>query len=175
MGRLSVYELAVKANELVVTGATGFDTDEELSAWVDQMRDWADASVDKFVALRYAIEKAGEEEKAMRELAAKFESRARRFAAAGDRIKGLCKELVAAHAEVTGNTKIETFDGSYVSVITLVGESVEVVDIDAVPAEYKRVTVAPDKVAIKAAHKDGQTIPGVSITPTSTASLRFGK
>lgn len=63
--------------------------------------------------------------------------------------------------EATGIKKI---DSPLFSITLVAGrESVLVDDLDALPGDYKRVTVAPDKVLIGKALKDGYDVPGASL------------
>lgn len=49
---------------------------------------------------------------------------------------------------------------------------VEILDMDALPDEFKRVTVEPDKRAIAAAIKDGEDVPGAALVSNERLVLR---
>ena len=51
-------------------------------------------------------------------------------------------------------------------------DSVNVIDLDAVPEEYKRITIAPDKTAIKKAIKDGETVNGAELVVNQNLQIR---
>lgn len=51
-------------------------------------------------------------------------------------------------------------------------KSVQIDDMDAIPDEYKRVRVEPNKVDIKAALKDGEEIPGASLVESRSMVIK---
>ena len=81
------------------------------------------------------------------------------------------KDYMAGCMERLGQTKVETPRG----VVSLRKKPahVEIIDEDAIPDEYMRVTKSPDKRAISAAVKDGENVPGAAlITNEKTLSIK---
>ena len=173
--RVSVYELTQGAAALLSRGSEGFETDEELSAWQAECQGWMEASGDKLVACRVVMDRADAEEAYLRAESARLAERARRFAAVRVRIKELAIAQMQAHVDMGGKPKVETADGSTVSLVTTRTLKVEVTDVDEIPTAWVRTKVEADLPKIKQAYKDGLTIPGVVVTEVESQSLRFGK
>lgn len=171
--RLSVYELTRDAAMMLARGSEGFDTDEELSAWQAECERWMELSGDKYVACRVVIDRAEAEEAWLKAEAAKLTERANRFRSVRERVKGLALDLVKSQADVTGNNKVQLSDGSTVTLVKRTEIKVVVDDADDLPTDFVRVTVAPDLMAIKAAHKEGRDVPGASCSEVESYSLRF--
>ena len=110
--KVSVYELAQQAQGLLAIGSNGFDTDEELADWQAQMQAWMERSGDKFVACRVVIERAEAEEKWLREQSSLLADRARRFAKVQENVKALATGLLEAREDISGDSKVQTADGS---------------------------------------------------------------
>lgn len=51
-------------------------------------------------------------------------------------------------------------------------ESVNVTDVDALPVDYTKVTIAPDKTAIKKAIKDGVEVTGAELVTNQNLQIR---
>jgi hypothetical protein len=101
--------------------------------------------------------------------AKRLAARSKAFANSGDRLRAYLKSCM----ETAGIRQIKSAQFS----ITLSPgqDRVEVVSLDAVPAEYVRAktTREPDKRAILDAYRrDGECVPGVEIVPTTTLRVR---
>lgn len=173
--KVSVYELTMGASALLARGSEGFETDEELAAWQDEMNAWMEVSGDKLLACRAVIDRADAEEAWLKSEADKIRDRARRFATVSDRVRDLIMQQMLAHEAVSGEKKVVTSDGSSVSLVRTAAIDVQVADATDLPAQYQRVTIAADKTALKAAHKAGVEVPGVTFVDGVTTSIRFGK
>lgn len=173
--RPSVYALTAQATALFNRGAEGFDTDEELAEWQSQIDALMVKSGDKFVACRAVMTRADEEEAYCKEQAALFADRAKRFATVRERVKDLAKQLLLSHEALTGQAKIQTADGSSISLARTRQVQVVVTDLESVPTRFVRVKTEPDLAAIKAAHKLGEQVAGTECVETESVSLRFGK
>ena len=51
-------------------------------------------------------------------------------------------------------------------------DSVNVIDLDAVPDEYKKITIAADKTAIKKAIKEGAEVAGAELVTNQNLQIR---
>lgn len=173
--RLSVYELTQGAAMMLARGSEGFDTDEELVAWQKECEEWMALSGDKFVACKIVMSRAESEEEWLKAEAAKLLDRAKRFATVRERVKGLATDLMKSQIAMGAEPKIQMADGSSVSLVKRSEIKVIVDDIDEVPTEYTRVKVEADLPAIKAAHKVGREVPGVTCADIESYSLRFSK
>lgn len=173
--RPSVYELTQEAGDLLARGSDGFDTDDALAGWQDELTAWMERAVDKSVACRAVIERAEMEEDWLKAQAKMLTDRAKKFATLRERVKSLQIQLVLANEEVTGSAKMQTADGSSVSVVRTRQVAVNVVDLDEIPTRFCRVKTEADLPAIKAAYKAGEAVPGVECAETESLSLRYGK
>ena len=140
-------------------GADASTLDERLAAWIE-------ASDDKHGAY-YAVSKRLElEAEECSQLMAAMKKRAAYLAAQQARVKALASELLLAREAIGEEPKVSTpmFRAWLVKT-----ESVSVPeDVNMLPEQYRRVkvTVEPDKTAIKAAIKSGESVPGAFIVET---------
>lgn len=97
---------------------------------------------------------------------ARLTARKKVMATARERLK----EYLRFNMEASGINKIE----SPLFNITLVAgrQSVQVDDVDALPDDYKRIKVEPDKTLIGKALKDGYNVPGAQLV-TGQSSVRI--
>lgn len=89
---------------------------------------------------------------------ARLQDRKRMFKANAAKIKQTLYDQLKAVGETKFKTKLYTFS-------TRKSQSVDITNIDLVPAEYmnEKVTVSADKTAIKAAIKSGADVPGADL------------
>lgn len=178
MNRKSVYELAQESAGLLQAGADGFDTDEQLAAWEAELANWVSEADDKLVACRAVIERAEAEQEWLEVQSKKLKERAKRHERTQQVVKDLALQLLAAHEEATGQRKVQTSDGSSVSVAVRENVAVDVADINGLlesAPEFVRQKLEPDLVALKKAIADGREFPGVTWQVTQSRSLRWGK
>lgn len=88
-----------------------------------------------------------------------LQARKARFDRRNDAMRGLMFRLVTA----AGQTKVQLPEGTLS--VSKGRDKVEVTDESALPADYVRVSTAPDKTAIMAAFKAGQIVPGAELKP----------
>lgn len=175
MSRPSVYALSTEARDLLLTGSNGFDDDAGFDAWNLQLQGWLAKASDKFVACRVIIERAAAEAAFLKDQAKQLAERGKRFGAVEDRVKGLVKELLTAQVQTTGQNKIETADGSTVTLVETTQIDVDIADVNLLPTRFVRTVVEPDLNAIKAAYKRGEETPGAVCNERKTTSIRWGK
>ena len=173
--RPSVFTLTQDAARLMLRGSEGFDTDEEMTAWQQEVNDWLDASDDKALACRVVISRFDAEAAYCKQEADRLRDRAKRFEAAGERVTSLVKMLLASKEDAGEGGKVTMADGSTVSLVHTRGVEVQVLDLDAIPQRFCRVKVEADKVALKAAYKAGEQVAGVAFSETVTDSIRWSK
>lgn len=80
------------------------------------------------------------------------------------------RDALMACIEDTGMPQIE--GAHHIAAVAATPKAVVVTDIDALPEQFRRVKVEPDKAAISAALKAGQTVPGATLT-NGGATLRI--
>lgn len=81
------------------------------------------------------------------------------------------KDYIASCMKLVGSTKFET---PKVKLSFRSSESVEILDQNEIPKDFmvEKVTVSPDKVAIKAAIKNGIFIPGAEIVKKENLQIK---
>ena len=87
-----------------------------------------------------------------------------------------CKQYLMAHMLILGVEKITDERGIFSARIRNNPEAVDVFDPAQLPAEFMRIPEppppAPDKVAIKAAIKSGQDVPGARLTQSQRLEVK---
>lgn len=136
-------------------------TDEQraaMSAYLDELADQEAAKVDSFAQF-FRLETARAE--AMKEESKRLAARAKTVSNRLDYLRGLYAGIMLEH----GLKKVK---GSAYEITLAKSERVEVpVYTDGLPPEFVRVRVEetrePDKIAIKAAIKEGREVPGCTL------------
>ena len=159
---MKLYELAENYNELLALLDNEEATAEELADTLDGINDAIEVKVDNICRVRKYLEGKVEvykaEAKRLTELAKQAENNA-------DSMKNYLDEQLK-------RMNIKKMDTELFKLSYRKSDSVNVIDLDAVPEEYKRITIAPDKTAIKKAIKDGETVNGAELVVNQNLQIR---
>lgn len=159
---MKLYELAENYNELLALLDNEEATTEELADTLDGINDAIEVKVDNICRVRKYLEGKVEvykaEAKRLTELAKQAENNA-------DSMKNYLDEQLK-------RMNIKKMDTELFKLSYRKSDSVNVIDLDAVPDEYKRITIAPDKTAIKKAIKDGETVNGAELVVNQNLQIR---
>lgn len=79
------------------------------------------------------------------------------------------KDRLAMFMQASGQAKLPA---GVFSISTQQSQSVDVLDVDALPEQYRRVKVEPDKTAIKEALKSGAQVPGAQLVESTHVRIR---
>lgn len=170
VARPSTFAITRTFAALMERGAEGFDTDDAIAAWQDELSQALELAGDKWIGCRVVIAKAASDEAFYKAEAQRLLDHANRLAAVQERVKDLALHMLLA----TGQDKLETADGSWVKVARRKSKSVLVTDESWLPESCIRRTAAPDKTAIKKAIESGETIPGAEIVENESTSIQWG-
>ena len=171
----STRELILRSQDLAHEGSNGFEDDEGFDGWIARFDAFLAESTDKLLACRFVSEELAAKQVRAKEIASQFTDLARKIGAAVDRVDDKAMALAIATADATGKTKFDTEDGRSVTLVTTRQIDVQVTDLEILPTRFARVKVEADKSAIKAAHKLGESVPGVTCVDTESKSLRWSK
>jgi len=172
------FELAATAQQLLAEGANGFDSDEELADWQTRL-DASIAACDDKIGRCVAIYRRAVAE-------AQFQAtEAQRHSAAVARHNALAHDmtvrlgaLLRAQEAATGNA-LATVSGSWVKLARRNSVRCEVPEDDAgikaLPVEFQRIKIEPDKAKIKEALTTGRNVLGCALAPIVSESVAFGK
>ena len=179
--RRTTWEIVASATDLTqlltdFTSADGELSDEDWAAYQKKLDKLDKEIADKALAIRCVIDVKTSESTRHRELKARVDKAIKASNRDIERLKGLLKHLLEAHAEATGESRINTTDGSYVRINTRDKVGVRVTDWNAVPAEFV-VDPEPrlDKVSLVKALMAGVEVPGIERTDTKTVFVSLGK
>jgi hypothetical protein len=166
----TTYDLLSQIRMLVASlEASGGEANSETE---DALVSLAALAENKAETLLYADERLAIEEEA--EVAAERRHAARRRAigTSRDRVRGLLRELVQCHLDLTGESKIRTAHGTVYLSQRLTVEGPE--DPAAWPAQYveRRESIHVDRRAAERDLKAGQTVEGLRLIDSVSVGVR---
>jgi hypothetical protein len=170
--RPSVFDLITEAADLVrAVGA--LDPDQDIEGQLAELLcGWLDDAEDKLGALRVVKLRLEAEAELLKTEAKRLQNRARTLSLAVGRVRSMGVELLQAHAEISGETKIKTSE--YTAWLTT-SERVEGPDAPAAwPGAFRReeIVIKVDKTAAKRALKSGKKISGLRLVPSTSITWR---
>ncbi len=178
--RRTTWEIVATAQDLAHMLTELGDSDGEITD--DDWKDFRAAIAkldkeiaDKAFAIRCVIDVKASEATRHKALKARVGSAIKASNRDVERLKDLLKHLLEVHAEATGESRINTPDGSYVRINTRDKIDVQVTDWNALPDRFV-IEADPrlDKVSVVKALKAGEDVPGIERTDTKTVFVSLG-
>lgn len=159
---MKLYELAENYNELLALLDNEEATEEELMDTLNAINDALEVKVDNICRLRKYLDAKA---KVYKEEAKRLTALARQAENSVDSMKRYLDEQLK-------RMDIKRMDTELFKLSYRKSDSVNVLDLDAVPDEFKKVTVAADKTAIKKAIKDGVEVTGCELVINQNLQIR---
>lgn len=159
---MKLYELAENYNELLALLDNEEATAEELADTLDGINDAIEVKVDNICRLRKYLEGKVEV----------YKTEAKRLTALAKQAENNADSMKNYLDEQLKRMNIKKMDTELFKLSYRKSDSVNVIDLDAVPEEYKRITIALDKTAIKKAIKDGKTVNGAELVVNQNLQIR---
>ena len=172
---MNTYEIIMHSRSLAGQGEAGFDDDAGYDGWHAELAVLGATAAEKALARRYAEGSLRESAAKLKALAAAITDRAKRLDAEADRVDAGTLDLLRATMEATGNPKLTLADGGTVKLATRTSRAVVIDDDTAIPAEFSRVKIEPDKVRIKSAIDSGRDVPGAHIEERTSESVSWSR
>ena len=176
----STYELVEAARKLTGQAMDGFDVEADgtspgEAAWDEAVKAFALESGDKFAALRAVMTRAEVEADAYKSEAMRLQAACARASKVAERVAGLAEALLREHVELTGVAKVPTQDGGWVALRSRTSQAVEIVDDAALTPAWVRMTVEPDKAAIRRELLAGREVAGAVLVEKTTETVTWSK
>ena len=159
---MKLYELAENYKELLALLDNDEATAEELADTLDGINDAIEVKVDNICRVRKYLEGKVEV----------YKAEAKRLTALAKQAENNADSMKNYLDEQLKRMNIKKMDTELFKLSYRKSDSVNVIDLDAVPDEYKRITIAPDKTAIKKAIKDGETVNGAELVVNQNLQIR---
>ena len=159
---MKLYELAENYNELLALLDNEEATTEELADTLDGINDAIEVKVDNICRVRKYLEGKVEV----------YKAEAKRLTALAKQAENNADSMKNYLDEQLKRMNIKKMDTELFKLSYRKSDSVNVMDLDAVPEEYKRITIALDKTAIKKAIKDGKTVNGAELVVNQNLQIR---
>lgn len=159
---MKLYELAENYNELLALLDNEEATAEELADTLDGINDAIEVKVDNICRVRKYLEGKVEV----------YKAEAKRLTALAKQAENNDDSMKNYLDEQLKRMNIKKMDTELFKLSYRKSDSVNVIDLDAVPEEYKRITIALDKTAIKKAIKDGKTVNGAELVVNQNLQIR---
>ena len=159
---MKLYELAENYNELLALLDNEEATAEELADTLDGINDAIEVKVDNICRVRKYLEGKVEV----------YKAEAKRLTALAKQAENNAGSMKNYLDEQLKRMNIKKMDTELFKLSYRKSDSVNVIDLDAVPEEYKRITIALDKTAIKKAIKDGKTVNGAELVINQNLQIR---
>lgn len=159
---MKLYELAENYNELLALLDNEEATAEELADTLDGINDAIEVKVDNICRMRKYLEGKVEV----------YKAEAKRLTALAKQDENNADSMKNYLDEQLKRMNIKKMDTELFKLSYRKSDSVNVIDLDAVPEEYKRITIALDKTAIKKAIKDGKTVNGAELVVNQNLQIR---
>jgi hypothetical protein len=165
----TTHQLVTEANFLI---ASLEEAGGELTPAAEQaIAAWVAMGEDKLDRLRYVSLAASTQARMLRDESGRLLERARGVEKAEERVKLLAQELLVAHRNVTGETKLKTDrTTAWLQVSTKVVGPTDPTDW---PIQYQRVKVEADRQKAKEALERGESLEAYGITIETEESLRW--
>jgi hypothetical protein len=141
------------------------DPDEPIDgALGQQIFSFIDGTTGKLEAIHHVLKRMSVEQTLLRQEVERLERRRKAIGKRELQVKGLAHDLLAAHEALTGNSSVvtPTFSAKLVANAGRVDVYVDAKDLDPIFTIEQRVLV-PVKAKIKAALKQGATVPGARL------------
>lgn len=159
---MKLYELADNYNELMTLLDDEEVTAEELADTLDGINDAIEVKVDNICRVRKYLESKVEV----------YKAEAKRLTALAKQAENNADGMKQYLDEQLKRMNIKKMDTELFKLSYRKSDTVNVLDINAVPDEYKKITVAPDKTAIKKAIKEGKGIAGCELVVNQNLQIR---
>ena len=167
------YELLQAAHGLLAEEPGPDATYGDQCAWLQRVCEWADGCDDKIAAYKAVHKAASRRRDECLDRAATWASMAGRHASVATRTRDLATLVLQAIRDTTGERKVTLADGEEARLQPTTAYRVDVLDVDALPAAYVRVTTAPDKAAIKGALRAGAVVDGAALVAVASEHIRW--
>ncbi len=159
---MKLYELAENYNELLALLDNEEATAEELADTLDGINDAIEVKVDNICRVRKYLEGKVEV----------YKAEAKRLTALAKQAENNADSMKNYLDEQLKRMNIEKMDTELFKLSYRKSDSVNVIDLDAVPYEYKKITIAADKTAIKKAIKEGAEVAGAELVTNQNLQIR---
>lgn len=163
----TTYDLVRWADDLAITlMKNGGEVTQEVA---DELDEFQAAGESKADAIAYLIRSLESTQQRYQERAQHFQRRVTTAQRGVASLRGLLLRLMEARERLTGETSLRTDEGTYI-----LGESVKVTvaEVDYLPSEYVRHSLAPDKRRIRAALEGGAELRGCALVRTPKITIR---
>jgi hypothetical protein len=168
------------ARHIVEFAAVDQDDFFQLKEWKDRFAQIENSLGDKYLAKRFAIERAGQEAAHFKALAEKYTAQSRKFSRVVEQIKEVAVRDMQMHAEATGElevrlkdkTRIKLYERTSKVVYYLGKPASEAIDseLDLMPDEYVSKKLAIGHLKNELNHKG---ISGFSLVEKRSAYVRW--
>ena len=168
------------ARHIVEFAAVDQDDSMQLKEWKDRLDQIEDSLGDKYLAKRFAIERAGQEAAHFKALAEKYTAQSKKFNRLVEQIKEVAVRDMQMHADSTGELEVHLNDKTRIKlyertskVVYYLGEPASEAinsDLDLVPDEYVSKKLAIGHLKNELKHKK---ISGFSLVEKKSAYVRW--
>nr|DAE93542.1 MAG TPA: resistance protein [Caudoviricetes sp.] len=159
---MKLYELAENYNELLALLDNEEATAEELADTLDGINDAIEVKVDNICRVRKYLEGKVEV----------YNAEAKRLTALAKQAENNADSMKNYLDEQLKRMNIQKMDTELFKLSYRKSDSVNVIDLDAVPDAYKKITIAADKAAIKKAIKEGAEVAGAELVTNKNLQIR---
>ena len=159
---MKLYELAENYNELLALLDNEEATAEELADTLDGINDAIEVKVDNICRVRKYLECKVEV----------YKAEAKRLTALAKQAENNADSMKNYLDEQLKRMNIKKMDTELFKLSYRKSDSVNVIDLDAVPEQYKKITIAADKTAIKKAIKEGAEVAGAELVTNQNLQIR---
>lgn len=159
---MKLYELAENYNELLALLDNEEATAEELADTLDGINDAIEVKVDNICRVRKYLKGKVEV----------YKAEAKRLTALAKQAENNADSMKNYLDEQLKRMNIKKMDTELFKLSYRKSDSVNVIDLDAVPDKYKKITIEADKTAIKKAIKEGAEVAGAELVANQNLQIR---
>lgn len=162
---ISASARVLAAQLMDIADAEGEVNESRYDEWLAQVGQVSEEIGHKLQALRAVRARLLSEASDLKAEAKRVSARAKQRDGEAARVREYMAELLAAHRELHGESKVSTPDGSFVRLNKRTSYEVTVMDMDIVSEDYlTRPEPKLNKAAVVAAHKEGWIMDGIDVT-----------